>query len=61
MRIEFSAGWLVIIGIVFIVLKLCNVIHWSWIWVLLPFIFVFLGLLLVIVFIVFLVSLAFKE
>jgi hypothetical protein len=26
-----------ILGIIFIVLKLCNVIAWSWIWVLSPF------------------------
>lgn len=26
-----------VLGIVFIVLKLCNVIDWDWIWVLFPF------------------------
>jgi hypothetical protein len=26
-----------VLGIVFIVLKLCNIIQWSWWWVLLPF------------------------
>ena len=26
-----------ILGIIFIVLKLCNVIAWSWVWVLSPF------------------------
>lgn len=26
-----------ILGLVFIILKLCNVIDWSWIWVLAPF------------------------
>lgn len=26
-----------ILGIIFIVLKLCGVIHWSWVWVLSPF------------------------
>ena len=26
-----------LLGIVFIVLKLCNVINWSWLWVLSPF------------------------
>ena len=26
-----------VLGIVFIVLKLCNVITWSWLWVLSPF------------------------
>jgi len=32
-----------ILGIVFIVLKLCGVINWSWLWVLSPF---WIGLLL---------------
>lgn len=26
-----------ILGIVFVVLKLCGIIHWSWLWVLSPF------------------------
>lgn len=26
-----------ILGIIFVVLKLCGVINWSWFWVLLPF------------------------
>ena len=30
------------LGIVFIVLKLCGVISWSWVWVLAPFWIVFL-------------------
>ena len=30
-------GFCTILGIVFIVLKLCGVINWSWIWVLAPF------------------------
>ncbi len=25
------------LGLLFIILKLCNVINWNWIWVLLPF------------------------
>ncbi len=32
-----SGSILTILGIVFIVLKLCHVIDWSWIWVLAPF------------------------
>jgi len=32
-----------ILGIVFIILKLCGVINWSWLWVLSPF---WIGLLL---------------
>ena len=30
-------GLLSVLGIIFIVLKLCHVIEWSWIWVLAPF------------------------
>ena len=33
MKIGFSS----ILGIVFVVLKLCGVIAWSWLWVLSPF------------------------
>lgn len=29
-------GFIGILTVVFIVLKLCNVIHWSWFWVLSP-------------------------
>ncbi len=32
-----GVGILTVIGIVFIILKLCNLITWSWIWVLAPF------------------------
>ena len=35
-----------IIGLIFIILKLCGIIHWSWIWVLMP---TFLPIILVIV------------
>ena len=31
-----SIGFMGLLQIVFIVLKLCGVIHWSWIWVLAP-------------------------
>jgi len=31
------AGLLTLLGIAFIILKLCNIITWSWIWVLSPF------------------------
>lgn len=31
-----SIGFTSLLGIVFIVLKLCDVIHWSWWWVLSP-------------------------
>lgn len=30
-------GFASVLGIVFIVLKLCKVINWSWVWVLCPF------------------------
>lgn len=39
-----STGWLNLLGIAFIVLKLCGVINWSWWYVLLPF-YGLLGLL----------------
>ena len=29
-------GFFTLLGIVFIILKLCNVINWAWIWVLAP-------------------------
>lgn len=29
-------GFMSVLAIVFIVLKLCGVIHWSWLWVLSP-------------------------
>lgn len=32
-----GVGILTVIGIVFIILKLCKLITWSWIWVLAPF------------------------
>ena len=30
-------GAVSILGIVFIVLKLCHIVKWSWLWVLIPF------------------------
>lgn len=30
-------GVISILGIVFIILKLCHIINWSWLWVLAPF------------------------
>lgn len=38
-----------ILGLIFIILKLCNVIDWSWVWVLAPFwlgIFFFIGFII---------------
>lgn len=32
-----SIGFMGLLQIVFIVLKLCGVIHWTWFWVLSPF------------------------
>ena len=37
MEINVSFPSLSILGIAFIILKLCNVIDWAWIWVLAPF------------------------
>ena len=39
-----------ILGIVFIVLKLCGVIEWSWVWVLAPF---WIGAIIVILTLIF--------
>ena len=39
-RTQASSGGLglgAVLGVVFIILKLCGVIHWSWLWVLSPF------------------------
>jgi hypothetical protein len=47
-------GFAGLLTIVFIVLKLCNIITWSWLWVLSP-LWISLGLVLVILGIVFLV------
>ena len=35
-NIHESMGFATVLGIVFIVLKLCKVINWSWLWVLSP-------------------------
>lgn len=45
-------GLFSVLGIVFVVLKLCNLIDWSWWWVTLPFwggIALVLGILLIVV------------
>lgn len=36
-NIQFPAFGSTLLGITFIVLKLCHVIEWSWLWVLAPF------------------------
>lgn len=37
-KIELSDSWMLgVLGIAFIILKLCHVINWSWWWVLSPF------------------------
>ena len=37
MKIDLKFGFFDVLGLVFIVLKLCKVIEWSWVWVLCPF------------------------
>lgn len=44
-----------LLGIAFIVLKLCNVINWSWIWVLAPF-WIPLGIIIIIIVIIAIVN-----
>lgn len=50
---EIKLGLFSLLGIIFIVLKLCNVIHWSWWFVLMPF---YLGTLILIIILVITVS-----
>lgn len=50
-NIKSSIGFLDLLQIAFIVLKLCNVINWSWFWVLSPILIGFI--LLFILFIIF--------
>ena len=38
-----SIGFLGLLSIVFITLRLCNVITWSWIWVLSPLVLLIIG------------------
>jgi len=60
MKISINFGWLVVI---FVILKLCNVITWSWFWVVSPLwipvavILAFLGTVLAFALIVLLVAL----
>ena len=37
MKVNVNVQWLTMLGLIFVVLKLCSVISWSWVWVLLPF------------------------
>lgn len=47
------------VGIVFLILKLCGLIHWSWVWVLSPF-WIPIALLFVI-FLIYFISSLFKK
>lgn len=46
-----SIGFIGLLQIVFIVLKLCGVIHWSWIWVLSP---IWIEVLLIVIIVIWL-------
>lgn len=37
MKVNVNVQWLTMLGLIFVVLKLCGVISWSLVWVLLPF------------------------
>ena len=51
MNKDYSVGIAGLLGVAFIVLKLCGVIHWSWWWVLAPLWISFgVGLLIFVVF-----------
>ena len=52
-------GFVGVLQIVFIVLKICNVISWSWLWVLSP-LWISLGLTAIVIIILTLVSLIAK-
>lgn len=53
-NIRLGGGFFTTLGLVFIVLKLLNVITWSWLWVLSPFWIPFvIGIILVILSIIF--------
>ncbi len=50
-NVNVNFGITALLGIAFVVLKLCNVIQWSWIWVLAPFwIPVVLSIILILIF-----------
>lgn len=36
-NVQVTFPWISLLGIAFIILKLCKVIAWSWLWVLSPF------------------------
>lgn len=36
-NLKFNFSYTAILGIAFIILKLCKVINWAWVWVLAPF------------------------
>lgn len=45
-------GLLTVIGIVFVILKLCGVVKWSWIWLLYPFVVGVIGTILPLIIVV---------
>lgn len=51
-------GFSTLLTIVFIILKLCNVINWSWIWVLSPIwiTFSFIGIIIPLVILIFYIT-----
>lgn len=46
-----GVGFCSLLGLAFIILKLCGVIHWSWVWVLAPF-WISLGVVILLLIIV---------
>lgn len=55
-----GVGLLTVIGIVFIILKLCGVIRWNWFWVLCPFWVGVIGVIVSLI-IVFIMSVMIKK
>lgn len=55
-----SIGVVGLLGVAFVILKLCNVITWSWWWVTLPF-WGGAAILLIVVLIFFLISVIYRD
>ena len=51
------AGWCIILGVLFIILKLVGAVSWPWLWVLAPFWLPFVSLILLVIIVAIFVSL----
>lgn len=48
-KINLNFSWFELLGLVFIILKLCGVINWSWLWVLSP---IWISIIICIIFLI---------